>query len=372
MTRDPKAPGPRRWTAPLELDPAKLGPKTLGPGTPPPVDEAEPPPPRRPSHGPPLGPVEMPVERAVPVPADEPPADGDPAQPLATLLDRPRSRVGRWLAGAVAALLLVAVGFDTADLLQRSFAASVALGGVVALLTAVAAGATVTLVVKELLSLRRLRRIDTLRGEAGALALAGGHSGAERFTGAVAGLYAGRADLAPALARFRQALTDAHDDGEVVRLLDREVLAAIDRRAYQMVLRASRDTAVGTALSPAAILDLLIVLWRNLKLVREVSGLYGARPGSLGSLRLLRKMLANLAVAGVTESAHHVAVEALGGTLAAALSTRVGQGVINGLLTARVGLAAMHLCRPVPFGPANRPSLGRIRAELLSLPKQVL
>ena len=137
-------------------------------------------------------------------------------------------------------------------------------------------------------------------------------------------------------------------------------------------LRAARDTAVATALSPAAILDFAVVLWRNLKLVREIAAAYGARPGYVGSLKLLRRMLANIAVAGVAESAHHVAVEALGGSLAAAVSTRMGQGVINGLLTARVGITAMHLCRPIAFGPSNRPSLGRIRRELLSLPKEVL
>ena len=112
--------------------------------------------------------------------------------------------------------------------------------------------------------------------------------------------------------------------------------------------------------------------YRVKELVREIATLYGARPGYVGSLRLLRRMLANIAVAGVAESAHHVAVEALGGSLAAAISTRMGQGVINGLLTARVGLTAMHLCRPIAFGPENRPSLNRIRKELLSLPKQVL
>ncbi|HYD29498.1 MAG TPA: DUF697 domain-containing protein, partial [Azospirillaceae bacterium] len=77
-------------------------------------------------------------------------------------------------------------------------------------------------------------------------------------------------------------------------------------------------------------------------------------------------------VAGVAESAHHVAVEALSGSLAAAVSTRVGQGLVNGLLTARVGVTAMHLCRPVAFSPENRPSLGRIRRELLSVPKDIM
>lgn len=322
--------------------------------------------------------MELELDRAAPLPAEEEAAlltgSGDPAEllPVPATPVRTTRRLGRWLFGALAALVLVALGFDTADLLARAFAASLALGVLVALLAVTAGIAALAMLVNELLSLRRLRRIEELRDEAGRLAADAVGGRADRFAGSLVALYADRRELAPALARVRDHVTDAHDEHEVVRLLDREVLGPLDRAAYQRVLRASRDTAVATALSPAALLDFAVVLWRNLKLVREIAALYGARPGYVGSLRLLRRMLANIAVAGVTESAHHVAVEALGGSLAAAISTRMGQGVINGLLTARVGLTAMHLCRPIAFGPDNRPSLTRIRKELLSLSKQVL
>jgi len=321
-------------------------------------------------------PMELDPDRAAPVPVAEEEAilagRAVEALPVALAPERPRRSIGRWLFGAVAALVLVALGFDTADLLGRAFATSVALGMLVALLAATAGVAAVAMLVNELLSLRRLRRIEAMRVEAERLSVDSRQGAAERFAGSLVALYADRPELESALAGVRDHVTDAHDDGEIVRLLDRQVLAPLDRAAYQRVLRASRDTAVATALSPAAVLDLAVVLWRNLKLVREVAALYGARPGYVGSLRLLRRMLANIAVAGVAESAHHVAVEALGGSLAAAISTRMGQGVINGLLTARVGITAMHLCRPIAFGPDNSPSLNRIRKELLSLPKQVL
>ena len=328
-------------------------------------------------------PMELEIDRAAPVPEAEETAlltgSGDPAEllPAPAAPVRTTRRLGRWLIGALAALVVVALGFDTADLLNRAFATSLVLGLLVALLAATAGIAAVAMLVNELLSLRRLRRIEELRAEAahlevGRLEVEAPGGRADRFAGSLVALYVDRRELAPALARVRDHVTDAHDEHEVVRLLDREVLAPLDRAAYQRVLLASRDTAVATALSPAALLDFAVVLWRNLKLVREIASLYGARPGYVGSLRLLRRMLANIAVAGVTESAHHVAVEALGGSLAAAISTRMGQGVINGLLTARVGLTAMHLCRPIAFGTDNRPSLNRIRKELLSVPKQVL
>jgi len=315
--------------------------------------------------------MELPPDRGAPVPAGE--EDGDGASPpAATPPPRPRWRFGAWAAAGIGGLVAVGVGFETADLAARAFAVSDVLGvGVSALLGATGA-ALLGLLWREFRSLARLRSLDGLRQRAVLLEAAGGHGGASAWLEELRAAWAGRPDLAPALDRLGRDVGDAHDDAEVLRLVERTVLEAVDRRAYALVVRAARDTAVGTAVSPAALLDALIVLWRNLRLVRDLATLYGARPGYLGSVRLLRRMLENLAVAGAAESGDALVGEALGGGLAAALSSRVGQGILNGLLTARVGLAAMHLCRPVPFRAETRPSLSRIRRVLLDAPKEVL
>ncbi|WP_158046499.1 TIGR01620 family protein [Skermanella pratensis] len=300
--------------------------------------------------------------------AGEVTADSELPEPVPA----PRRWAVRLLVGSAAALVALAVGYDTVDLVRRAFETSVLLGGGAVALAGGAVLGGFGLLAGELRSLRRLRRIDGLREEAEHLRTSGTHGEAARYAGAVASLYGDRRDLSAQVQALRDNLSDAHDDREVVRMVDLQLLQDIDRRSYQLVLRAARDTAVATALSPAALLDVVIVLWRNLKLVREVATLYGARPGYVGSLKLLRRMLANIAIAGVAESGNDLMVEALGSTLAASLSTRVGQGVINGLLTARVGLTAMHLCRPLAYDETNRPSLRRIRRELLKVPKQVL
>lgn len=282
------------------------------------------------------------------------------------------SWTGSAFLGGVAAMVVLALAFDASDLMQRSFATSYALGILVTVVLAMTVGTAVKLALDEMVSIRRLRQIDALRAEADQLIRTNGHGTGTAFAESLTGFYVGRDDLAPALSSLRGALTDAHSDAEVITLIDRQVLSTIDQRAYRSVLTASRDTALATALSPSAALDVAIVLWRNLKLIREVAVLYGARPGQLGSWRLMRRMLGNLAAAGVTDSVGHVAVDALGGSLAAAISTRLGQGMINGLLTARIGVAAMTLCRPVGFTPENRPNLRRIRTELMNVPKEVL
>lgn len=301
------------------------------------------------------------------------PAAADVGEDKATdgsvMLSSPAFAAPKWplrlFIGGTAAAVLTGVGFDAADLLARAFAVSSGLGwGVAAALTGAATG-LLAILWREWRGLKRLRRFEELRTDAAAGAVM-------RTIPLAAALYADRAEMAEPLARFRLHLPDAHDDGQVLQLFEQEVLAPLDAAAYRQVSDAARDTALATALVPVALLDMLIVLWRNLKLVRAVASLYGVRPGYWASLSLMRRLLGNLAVAGVGEGVQHAAVDMLGGSLAASVSTSLGKGVVNGLLTARIGLAAMHFCRPLAFSPQRRPSLSGVRGLLLGLPKTLL
>jgi putative membrane protein len=55
----------------------------------------------------------------------------------------------------------------------------------------------------------------------------------------------------------------------------------------------------------------------------------------------------------------------LGHGIAAKLSQRLGEGVLNGLLTARLGLAAIEVTRPLPFAALPQPVLGDLAKDLL-------
>jgi putative membrane protein len=55
----------------------------------------------------------------------------------------------------------------------------------------------------------------------------------------------------------------------------------------------------------------------------------------------------------------------LGHGLAAKLSQRLGEGILNGLLTARLGLAAIEVTRPLPFAALPRPALADLARDLL-------
>jgi putative membrane protein len=55
----------------------------------------------------------------------------------------------------------------------------------------------------------------------------------------------------------------------------------------------------------------------------------------------------------------------LGHGVAAKLSQRLGEGMLNGLLTARLGLAAIEVTRPLPFAALPRPALSDLAKDLL-------
>ena len=73
------------------------------------------------------------------------------------------------------------------------------------------------------------------------------------------------------------------------------------------------------------------LLINALRMVRQLAVLYGGRPGALGMLRLFRQVVSHLAVTGGVGVADGVVQQVVGHGLAARLSARLGEGMINGL-----------------------------------------
>ena len=89
------------------------------------------------------------------------------------------------------------------------------------------------------------------------------------------------------------------------------------------------------------------------------------RPGFAATIRLAKRGVRNIVIAGVGDIVSHAAVEAAGASLLKMLSARAGQGAVNGLLAARIGLSVMQICRPIPFAENEIPTLKNLRTELL-------
>ena len=89
-----------------------------------------------------------------------------------------------------------------------------------------------------------------------------------------------------------------------------------------------------------------------------------AGPGTLGFFRLARDVLAHLAVTGSIAVGDSFVQQIVGHGLAARLSAKLGEGVVNGMMTARIGIAAMETARPLPFSAVKRPGMSDFLSAL--------
>ena len=115
-----------------------------------------------------------------------------------------------------------------------------------------------------------------------------------------------------------------------------------------------------------ALADVVAAMTSNLRMIRRVAEIYGGRSGFFGSWRLTRVVLSHLVATGAVAVGDDMLEPILGGTMLAKLSRRFGEGLVNGALTARVGVAAMEVCRPMPFSEARRPKVRSIIKRALS------
>jgi putative membrane protein len=165
--------------------------------------------------------------------------------------------------------------------------------------------------------------------------------------------------------RFRDHVRDVHDPGELLTLLEREIMLPLDDEARRLVTRSAKRVATVTALSPMALIAVVYVLIENLRLLRGLATLYGARPGYLGIVKLARMVLAHIVATGGIAMTDDLLGQFLGQDLLRRLSRRLGEGAFNGALTARIGVTALEAIRPVPFRAVKPPRIRDVLAEAL-------
>ena len=288
----------------------------------------------------------------------------DPIAPPA-----PARRAGWWTLAlsCLTGLIGLAVALWIERLIGRLFETAAWAGAVGLALLFGLVIALAALAIREILALRRLGRRAELSERAGAALATRDDRAAEKVVRDLATLLAERPETAEGRAAVEAAHGMVMDARERLLHAEQVLLGPIDDRARLAVAASSRRVSVVTAVAPRALIDIAYVLLENARLVRSVATLYGLRPGRLGFLRLLRDVLSHLAVTGVVSLGDGIIEQALGHGVASRVSARFGEGVLNGLLTARVGAAAIDLCRPLPFRARPRPTARDILRDVANL-----
>lgn len=285
---------------------------------------------------------------------------GQPAmETLAAMADRPVSPLRRWFLGLGGALVSALFGLAVWSGIDALFARIPVLGGVLTLLLVGFVVVALALVVREFAALSRLTQIESIRETAIEVRRRADLQAGRKLVKRLSQFYAGRRDLRWQADGLDRALAESFDADGVLDHAEQVLMTPLDARAIKEVEAAARQVATVTALVPLALADLIVALVSNLRMIRRIAEIYGGRTGTVGSWRLTRTVLRHLVATGALAVGDDLIGSIAGGGVMSKVSRRFGEGVVNGALTARVGIAAIEMSRPLPFHAVSRPSVGK-------------
>ena len=306
------------------------------------------------------------VAEAPPVPDPGLPApSGRAMQAAARVAARRPSRLGRWFWGLAGALICALAGLAAWELVTGLLVRNPVLGWALGGLMAAFLFVLLLVALREAAAIGRLGRIDDLRKAAETARAENNLKAARAVSARLVALYKGREETRWGRDRLATLGPDQMDAGAMLALTEAELLAPLDRLARREVEAAARQVATVTALVPLALADVAAALTANLRMIRRIAEVYGGRSGTLGSWRLARAVMSHLVATGAVAVGDDMLEPVLGGSILGKLSRRFGEGLVNGALTARVGVAAMEVCRPLPFGTGKRPKVRSIIRDSL-------
>jgi putative membrane protein len=274
-----------------------------------------------------------------------------------------RKRGWSWggvLLSALGALVSLAIGLWLDTLIEGLFAKSKALGLLgfgLAGLVLVAVGVLVAREVSVLFKQRAIARLHR------ALAIAHQNDDvgmAKQRVAELASLYADKPEMDAARKRLKELRNEIIDGAARVEIAEKALMPALDAAARAEIAKAAKAVSMVTAIAPRAIIDVIFVAAQALRLIRRISEIYGGRPGMLGAFRLARAVATHLTLTGAVAIGDSLLQQIVGHGVASRISSRLGEGVLNGLLTARIGLSAMAVCRPMPFIAEKAPSISDV------------
>jgi putative membrane protein len=307
-----------------------------------------------------------------PIPASTAPAPIDEAElkveaaQKSGLLSRWRFSLGSVLWAGVAGLASLAFGLWTTNLIEGLFVKAESLGIIGLAFGILFLIGLIGLIAREIIAVSRQTRIAEMHVAFAEARAADDRDGARKLVGQLVALYRNRPETARARAETEDAARAIIDGRDLIDVAERALLRPLDEKAQAEIAAAAKRVSLVTAISPRAILDVIFVVAQIVRLVRRIAEIYGGRPGLLGLIKLARSIGAHIAITGSMAVGDSLLQQIVGHGIASRISARMGEGVLNGLLTARVGLSALAVCRPAPFAVTKPPGVSDVAPFLFN------
>ena len=139
------------------------------------------------------------------------------------------------------------------------------------------------------------------------------------------------------------------DDAATLRsLLRTGPLAQLTEESSAAGRAAALQVLAATAVSPWPGVDGVIVVWQGLRLVRHVARLHGLRPGTLGTLRLFRRVAMDASMVAAADIAVSALAEAVfNSPVGGALAGQATGSAVAARRMLRLSFAVAQCCRPI-------------------------
>lgn len=284
----------------------------------------------------------------------------------------PLFRLRLWKPALLAALGLAggAVAWELRDLYTWAADKHWSLGLLAGLIIAAFCATIVSAVWEYFRAGRPLRKLQRTQEMAEELRDCRSHEEAQPFRRQLQEHFAGKPQ-GVLLSRVLDEAPDYYDSSELLQHLEVTFLEALDQEAMRRIVRHATTTGALVGLSPFASVDILVALRQSLRMIDDVAQIYGVRPSVVVRWRLFKKVLALVAYSGASEYAvSELWPELVGDSMLSTLSARLGQGMGASLFMARIGLASMQSCRPIPFAEKRRPRLAALTRRIASSLKE--
>ncbi len=185
---------------------------------------------------------------------------------------------------------------------------------------------------------------------------------------------------APFLKRCLDQLPDYSDDLEVIDHIDRVFLRPLDEEAKRRISKHGLQTATAIAISPWAVVDIALALWRNVKMIDDVAQIYGIRPSLKNRLKLLRSVGNKALFVGGSQAAinyglkifESVSSGAAGVGMGASIVAGFAQGLGAGIYTAKIGISAIEVTRPITLRATDKIKIADLAEPMISELKSML
>ena len=295
-----------------------------------------------------------------PDPADAPPIldvlpQGETMQSVTRFAAKKPSKFLRVFIYSVISLFGFMISIAFWDFITEMFTRNIWLGRTGLALLGISVLCALVFVFKELQAFSRLRRMDKLHRISEQLWADGNREKAQNHAQNLAGLLSNKTELAWALAGFKEHQQEMLDAPAILEHAEKKLIKPLDDMAQKEIEITARQVATATALVPMALLDVAFALVANVRMIRKIAEIYGGRAGSFGSWRLLKSVAGHLVATGAVALGDDMIGSIAGGGVLSKVSRRFGEGMVNSALTARVGIAAMEVCRPMPFKTISKP-----------------